>query len=161
MICNLECEIINSEDVNDMTDEEKIIIDCPNSNFKRYILNLQHERDELRKYLIDICKLLDIDTRQSLLEANCLEFYAVLSSTADNKIKELAGKLECKEQECEELNSDNRHFVNMITSLELLTDRYEQILDEIKDIYRTDDSGDYDFVKRKILNLIREVKGVN
>ena len=71
-----------------MTDKEKIII-CPNSNLKSYILNLQHERDELRKYLIDICNLLSIDTRQSLLGANCLEFYTVLSSTAENKIKEL------------------------------------------------------------------------
>lgn len=71
-----------------MTDKETIII-CPNANLKSYILNLQHERDELRKYLIDICNLLGIDTRQSLLGANCLEFYAVLSSTAENKIKEL------------------------------------------------------------------------
>lgn len=39
--------------------------------------------------------------------------------------------------------------------------RKEQALDEIEDIYRTDDSGDYDFVRRKILNLICEVKGVN
>ena len=39
--------------------------------------------------------------------------------------------------------------------------RKEQVLDEIEDIYRTDDSGDYDFVKWKILDLIREVKGVN
>lgn len=71
-----------------MTDKETIII-CTNSNLKSYILNFQHERDELRKYLIDICNLLGIDTRQSLLGANCLEFYAVLSSTAENKIKEL------------------------------------------------------------------------
>ena len=70
-----------------MTDKE-IIINYPNSKLKSYILNLQHERDELRKYLIDICNLLGIDTRQSLLGANCLEFYAVLSSTAENKIKE-------------------------------------------------------------------------
>ena len=59
-----------------MTDKEKIII-CPNSNLKSYILILQHERDELRKYLIDICNLLSIDTRQSLLGTNCLEFYTV------------------------------------------------------------------------------------
>ena len=71
-----------------MTDKETIII-CTNSNLKSYILNLQHKQDELRKYLIGICNLLGIDTRQSLLGANCLEFYAVLSSTAENKIKEL------------------------------------------------------------------------
>lgn len=45
-----------------------------------------------------------------------------------------------KEQECEE---------------------YKQALDEIENILLTDDSGDYDFVQWKILNLIREVKGVN
>ena len=71
-----------------MTDKETIII-CTNSDLKSYILNLQHKRDELRKYLIGICDLLGIDTRQSLLGTNCLEFYAVLSSTAENKIKEI------------------------------------------------------------------------
>ena len=74
-----------------MTDKE-MMINYPNENLKSYILNLQHERDELRKYLIDIYKLLDINTRQSLLGTNCLEFYAVLSSTVENKIKELKYK---------------------------------------------------------------------
>lgn len=55
--------------------------------FKR----LMHERNELRKYIIDICKLLDIDTSQSVLGANCLEFYAVLCSTAKNKISYMEG----------------------------------------------------------------------
>ena len=68
--------------------------------FKRLI----NERNELRKYIIDICELLDIDTRQSVLGANCLEFYAVLSSTAKNKIKDLHEQLKRKEQECEEEN---------------------------------------------------------
>lgn len=39
--------------------------------------------------------------------------------------------------------------------------RKERAINNIEDIYRTDDSGDYDFVKWKILDLIREVKGVN
>ena len=55
------------------------------SMFKRLI----NERNELRKYIIDICGLLDIDTSQSVLGANCLEFYAVLSSVAKDKIKDL------------------------------------------------------------------------
>ena len=112
--------------------------------FKR----LMHERNELRKYIIDICKSLDINTSQSVLGANCLEFYAVLYSTAKNKISymegyirtvenardEFAQELKRKEEECEKLNSDNRHFVNQIISLELLTDKQEQSLTEIKEI---------------------------
>lgn len=46
-------------------------------------------------------------------------------------------QLKRKEQECEELNSDNRHFVNQIISLELLTDKYEIALDEIEKIIST------------------------
>lgn len=63
--------------------------------FKR----LMNERNELRKYIIDICKLLDINTNQSVLGANCLEFYAVLCSTAENKIKDLQEQLRRKEEE--------------------------------------------------------------
>lgn len=67
--------------------------------FKR----LMNERNELRKYIIDICELLGIDTSQSILGANCLEFYAVLSSTAENKIRDLQEQLKRKEQECKKL----------------------------------------------------------
>ena len=59
----------------------------PDDKYELIFKQLIHERNELRKYIVDICKLLDIDTRQSVLGANCLEFYAVLSSTAENKIK--------------------------------------------------------------------------
>ena len=61
---------------------------------------LINERNELRKYIIDICKSLDIDTSQSILGANCLEFYAVLSSVAKDRIQNVIGK--AKEQECKE-----------------------------------------------------------
>ena len=64
---------------------------------------LIHERNELRKYIIDICKSLDINTSQSVLGANCLEFYAVLSSVAKDKIKDLQEQLKRKEQECNKL----------------------------------------------------------
>lgn len=60
---------------------------------------LIHERNELRKYIIDICELLGMDTSQSILGANCLEFYAVLSSTAKNKIRDLQEQLKRKEEE--------------------------------------------------------------
>ena len=65
------------------------------SMFKR----LMNERNELRKYIIDICNLLYIDTNQFVLGANCLEFYAVLCSTAENKIKDLQEQLKRKEEE--------------------------------------------------------------
>lgn len=51
--------------------------------FKRLV----NERNELRKYIIDVCELLDINSNQSVLRANCVEFYAVLSSTAKNRIR--------------------------------------------------------------------------
>ena len=54
---------------------------------------LMHERNELRKYILDICELLDIDTSQSVLGANCLEFYAVLSSVAKDKVRNLQEQL--------------------------------------------------------------------
>lgn len=60
---------------------------------------LMNERNELRKYIIDICELLGIDTSQFILGANCLEFYAVLSSTAKDKIRELQEELKRKEEE--------------------------------------------------------------
>lgn len=117
-----------------MTDKETII-NCTNSNLKSYILNLQHERDELRKYLIDICNLLGIDTRQSLLGANCLEFYSVLSSTAENKIKELKEWREANQPTgiCETCT---------VKSVEDMY-KYKQALDEIENV-----ADDYNRVEK-------------
>ena len=49
-------------------------------------------------------------------------------------IKNLYNNLKIKEQECKELNNDNRYFVNKIISLELLTDKYELAFKEIEKI---------------------------
>ena len=76
----------------------------PDDKYELIFKQLIHERNELRKYIVDICKLLDIDTSQSVLGANCLEFYAVISSVAKNKIKDLRQQLKRKEQECEAEN---------------------------------------------------------
>lgn len=101
--------------------------------FKRLI----HERNELRKYIIDICKLLDIDTSQSVLGANCLEFYAVLSSVANEKIKTLQTQLKRKEEEVEEL---------------------KEALDEIRQ-YRVFEINDVDGEEGDvILGIIDEIK---
>ena len=69
------------------------------NEYGRMFKRLMNERNELRKYIIDICELLDIDTGQSVLGANCLEFYAVLSSTAKDKIRGLQEQLSRKEEE--------------------------------------------------------------
>ena len=85
-------------------------------------------------------------------------------------IKNLYNKLKIKEQECEELNSDNRYFVNKIISLESLTDKYELALKEIEKII---DNGSADtqtnnakwlqqyYLTRfwEISNIINEVMG--
>ena len=98
---------------------------------------LINERNELRKYIIDICNLLDIDTSQSILGANCLEFYAVLSSVTKDKIRDLQEQLSRKQQECEE---------------------YKQALDEIRD-YRVCEINDIDGEEGDvILEIIDEVK---
>ena len=98
---------------------------------------LINERNELRKYIIDICKSLDIDTSQSILGANCLEFYAVLSSVTKDKIRDLQEQLSRKQQECEE---------------------YKQALDEIRD-YRVCEINDIDGEEGDvILEIIDEVK---
>ena len=131
----------------------------PSDNRYELVSNqLIHERNELRKYIIDICKSLDIDTNQSVLGANCLEFYAVLSSTAKDKTGDLQQQLRTKEQECEELNSDNRYYVSNIIILESLTDKYKQALDEIRQ-YRVAEINDEDEAENDtILTIINEVK---
>ena len=51
-----------------------------------------NETYELRKYIIDICESLNINVSQSVLGTNCVEFYAVLSSVAKGRIRELLTK---------------------------------------------------------------------
>lgn len=143
--------------------------------FKR----LMNERNELRKYIIDICKLLDIDTNQSVLGANCLEFYAVLCSTVNNKIKDLqqqlkrtGQKLQAKEQECETQRYKLNYYIKKTTQLLDDIDNYKQAFDEIEKIADKERKFDLrgrtplapiiievgsDFID--ILDIINEVKG--
>lgn len=106
--------------------------------------------DELRKYLIDICNLLGIDTRQSLLGANCLEFYAVLSSTAENKIKELKEWREANQPTgiCETCTAKSVEDMY----------KYKQALDEIEKYLDAQqkyfDGEDY----HKLLDIINKAK---
>lgn len=125
--------------------------------FKR----LMNERNELRKYIVDICKLLGIDTDQSILGANCLEFYAVLSSTAKAKIRDLQAQLKRKEQECEELKQWKKGAENLfkaqIDNPDKIINRYKQALDEIRQ-YRVAEINDEDEEENDtILRIIDEV----
>lgn len=79
------------------------------NEYRTMFKRLMNERNELRKYIIDICKLLYIDTSQSILGANCLEFYAVLCSTAENKIKDLQEQLKRKEEALDEIKEIAKH----------------------------------------------------
>ena len=103
----------------------------PDDKYKLIFRQLIHERNELRKYIIDICELLDINTSQSVLGANCLEFYAVLSSVAKDKMKDLQEQLKRKEEEVKELN-----LVNKKLGAELCgkLQNYMRVFDEIKEI---------------------------
>lgn len=62
-----------------------------------------------------------------------------------------------KEQECENLNSDNRYFVNQIIALETLTDEYEQAFNEIEK-YCKKCNLKVDFTTCDILDIIDTVK---
>lgn len=108
------------------------------SEYGTMFKQLMNERNELRKYIVDICELLGIDTSQSILGANCLEFYAVLCSTAENKIKDLQEQLKRKEQECEELkqwkNGAENLFKAQIDNPDKIIIRCKQALAEIKEI---------------------------
>lgn len=57
------------------------------NEYEVVIKQLMNECNELRKYIIDICKLLEINSKQFISGVNCLEFYAVLTATAENRIK--------------------------------------------------------------------------
>ena len=115
--------------------------------FKR----LMNERNELRKYIIDICNLLYIDTSQSVLGANCLEFYAVLCSTAENKIKDLQEQLKRKEQECELLKEDEKYLLNVIDHLQKQKNEWEEKYNDL--------GQDFDQLKAKeqALDEIEEI----
>ena len=123
-----------------------------NNEYRTMFKRLMNERNELRKYIIDICGLLDMDTSQSVLGANCLEFYAVLSSVAKDKIKDLQKQLKRKEQECnkfyiqlkadEEYHEEEKNTLRKIIknkeerNIELYKEnnKLEQALAEIKEI---------------------------
>lgn len=93
------------------------------SSDNKYELTLKqliHERNKLIKDIINICKLLDINTDQSVLGANCLEFYTVRSLVAEDKIKELQKQLQYKEQEC-------NNYKQALKEIEDIADDYNRV----------------------------------
>lgn len=104
---------------------------------------LIHEINELRKYIINICELLDIDTNQSVLGANCLGFYAVLCSTTKDKIEDLQQQLKRKEQECETQRHKLNYYITKTPQLLDDIENYKQALDEIENI-----ADDYNRVEK-------------
>lgn len=62
-------------------------------------------------------------------------------------------------KEYEELkNKIKKLRKNLALEIEL-TDRYRKALEEIEEVWAKDEDGDYDFVKRKIFNIINKAKG--
>lgn len=88
------------------------------NKYEIVIKQLMHERNELRKYIIGICELLAINTGPSVLGANCIEFYAVLFSTAKNKI----GKLQSYTRAIDKIK-------NIVTDDDSLIQDYETAYD--------------------------------
>ena len=103
---------------------------------------LMNERNELRKYIIDICNLLYIDASQSVLGANCLEFYAVLCSTAENKIKDLQEQLKRKEEECEGLKQALDKLIPILEYYATSTIGLKQVDGTYKFVYGANNFGD-------------------
>ena len=119
--------------------------------FKKLI----HGRNELRKYIVNICELLGIDTSKSILGANCLGFYAVLCSAAENKIGDLQEQLKRREQEVKELNLVNKRLgAELCGKLQ----NYMRALDEIEKYLDAQqkyfDGEDY----HNLLNIINSIK---
>lgn len=87
-------------------------------------------------------------------------------------LKRIIDKLRAKEQECKELKKEkaeikkylgisDKTIIQRLEELQEFKDKlkiseysYKQALDEIKRILQTDDTGDYDFLKWKLLNYI-------
>lgn len=89
----------------------------------------ENELEDLRQYHDKCCEEFKKEKQDLIDKYNQLSinFY-----NGDYCNTEHCNLLKAKEQECKELNSDNRYFVNQIISLETLTDKYEQAFNDIE-----------------------------
>lgn len=122
------------------------------------------EYEELRRHHNKCCEENTEKLKQWLEKYNQLsiDFYNGKYCNKEN-----CGLLKAKEQEREELNSDNHYFVNKIISLELLADKYELTFEEVeknikeycKNMCMAETKETCDGCQNtKILNIINEVK---
>lgn len=120
-----------------------------------------HKRNELRKYITDICKLLDINTDQSVLGANCLEFYAVLSSTAKNKIDYMEGYIRTLENARDEFKQECNSYKQALKEIEkqVKAMNNECFYDDICDCNNCDMKNGCSYYRKfNILGIINGVK---
>ena len=76
---------------------------------------------------------------------------------------ELQQKLQAKEQECEELKSENFTFEELIKTQEELIDKYKQALEEIEKYFGNKDTSKTSLfnifvIEQEILNIINKAK---
>lgn len=80
------------------------------------------------------------------------------------KFKKLEEQLLHTTAEYEELSTafqQSEFYKFLLDGCELnfpIVARYQQALDEIKNVWENDEDGDYDFIKREILNIINKAK---
>lgn len=111
----------------------------------------QHYNDELTKYIVSIGELFNLPQKPTTLGKNCIEYYAILSSTIGNQIRDLQSELQAERQKVKELeekseklkiklmqNDEVNTFFN--TPIEGWSNdpcgicRYKQALEEIKEM---------------------------
>ncbi len=85
----------------------------------------QHYNDELTKYILGIGELFNITQYAILVGKNCIEYYAILSSTISNRIKDL-------QTENEELKKSSGFWGRTTARTQDKSDRYKQALKEIQ-----------------------------
>lgn len=61
-------------------------------------------------------------------------------------------------ESAENLIYENSELIKNLEEKKQECERYKQALDEIKLVWETDEDGDYDFLKFKILNIISKAK---
>lgn len=85
----------------------------------------QHYNDELTKYILEIGELFNITQQPTIMGKNCIEYYAILSSTISNRIKDL-------QTENEKLKKSSGFWGRTTARTQDESDRYKQVLKEIQ-----------------------------
>lgn len=87
------------------------------------------------------------------------------AAISTKEFEKIIDTLVVKTQECEELEKilkiKDTEYNQLATNANKLQDNYwsyKQALDEIEEVFKKDQDGDYDFIKWRILNIINEVK---